>query len=477
MPKTSTLETSPVLEDPVLFTETYLHNRDGSPAKPHPAQVDMMRGVKPLTVCCCGRQLGKSVWLGWYGTWFAVTHANREVYIIAPTVDQSRIIFNEIAFHFRTSIFKDLVVGKIKEYPFPMIQLANGTRIHGRGANNPQFIRGKPIHLALLDEAAFFKDGVLKNTIEPMFTVTGQQKHSGMICISTPFGLGDFHDFAVRAQKGEEDTAWFQYTSLDNPHANMKYLWRIRDEYGEDSLLWRTEYLAQFVDDDLAVFPWSQIKAAVERFPYERFPVAPNGSHRYVQGTDLANVRDYFVTSLLDITDPQLVPLVHYDRLQKKGYKRYKEIIRQNYRAYNHPKTLIDATSLGESVVEDLDDIQAEGYKFSTASKYEVVQDLSRMFAEGRIALPNDRTIIDELRYFQYFITPSKQLKMEAKRGHDDIVMSLALAARLALIPRKLGFFQPVTGFDPKKRRAVELDRLKKINLDPFAALFIDEEE
>ena len=132
---------------------------------------------------------------------------------------------------------------------------------------------------------------------------------------------------------------------------------------------------------------------------------------------------------------------------------------------YNRAETLIDATSLGESVVEDLGDIAAEGFKFSNQSKYEIVQELSRMMAERRLLLPYDRTIISELTNFTYEFTANKNLRMEAKKGHDDIVMSLALSAHLALIPRRLGLMMGVnfSRIAPK---------LQPVTGDPFADLF-----
>jgi hypothetical protein len=474
MPKKSPTIPAEVRDDPVTFTRTFLKNPDGSPADPHSGQIELLRGLLQvfLSVACCGRQWGKSVSMGWYVCWYAVTHPNRQVYIIAPTLDQARIIFNEVAFQFRSSDLSALVSGKMKEYPFPQIKLINGSEIHARGANSPEYIRGKPIHLAILDESAFFKDGVISKVIEPMFTVTGQQEHSGLIMISTPFGQGDFYDYAGRAKaEGDPTSRFYHFTSLDNPYADRAFLQRIKDQYGEDSLLWQTEYLAEFVDDDLAVIPWAYIKRAVERYPHDTFPIAPVKGHKYVQGVDLANVRDYFVSAIFDTTQLDLVPLVHMDRLQKRGYAHYKRVIRGNHQSY-HPKTIIDATSLGESVVEDLHDISPEGYKFSEQSKYEIVQELVRMFAENRIAIPNDRTIIDELRYFTYEITPSKKLKMEARRGHDDIVMAFALAAHLALIPLTLGFFAGVDIDLEPKAPAIPA------GTDPFKSLFeIDDEE
>lgn len=473
MNKSATL-TLELKTDPVAFTRALLLNPMGEKADPHPAQVEMMNGVKKLTVACCGRQLGKSIWLGWYISWFAVTHPNREIYIIAPTVDQSRIIFNEVARQFRApSLLSTLLKQKIKEYPFPEIRLANGSRIHGRGANNPQFIRGKTVHLAVLDEAAFFKDGTISTVIEPMFTVTGQTQDAAMIMISTPFGIGDFHDYFQKAKKQANEgkaAAWFHFTSYDNPYADKEYLDEVKNTYGEDSLIYRSEYLAEFVDGDLAVFPWSHIKWAVDNHPYDGayHAIPPEAKHRYVQGVDLANVRDWFVSSILDITNSSLVPLVRLDRSQKQGYASYKAIVRNNHRSYNGAQTIIDATSLGESVAEDLRDISAEGYKLSNQSKAEVVNELRRMLAEHRLTIPNDRLIIDELRYFTYTITPSKNLRMEAARGHDDIVMSLALAAHLACLPSVVGWFRGVGGPQP-------VPKIKPQKyIDPFKEVFAE---
>lgn len=463
---------SAVKGDPILFIETFLVNRDGSPMRLHEKQKELLKGMQGLTVACWGRQTGKSEVMAGYALWLACTHPNYEIYIIAPTVDQSRIIYEIILFQLRNTPLSALVEGKIKEYPFPHTRFINGSSIHGRGANSPQFIRGKRIHRAIVDEGAFIKEKVIPEVIEPMFTVTGQMPDAGITLISTPFGMGDFADYAEIAKS---EGFYHHATSMDNPYADQKRLAQVRDRYGEDSLLWQSEYMARFVDGDLAVFPWSSIKWAYEHHPYTDFPTAPLPGHRYVQGVDLANVRDYFVASLLDTTHPTLNPLVRYDRFQKKGYTHYKEIIRSNHRSYNAARTLVDATSLGESVAEDLRDIGAEGYKFSNQSKYEIVQELGRMLSEHRLTIPNDRTIIDELRFFSYEITPSKQLKMEAKRGHDDIVMSLALAAHLACLPSNIGFF---AGWSPEPAKSVVQSSSSTAvpdYYDPFKEAFADE--
>ena len=444
-----------VKRSPVEFITRFLKNPDGTAAQPHPGQIELLmalvNGVTDL-VAACGRQWGKSVVLAWYICWFLIRYKNRQVYIIAPTLDQARIIFNEVSRHFRAYPLNMLLSKKITDFPFPSIQLINGSACHARGGNSPQYIRGKPAHLVIEDEAAFIKEGVHPNVIEPMLTVTGKMDGSAILRISTPFGQGDFFDGAEAARKDQSGRSrFFHFSSLDNPHADKERLFRVRDRYGEDSLIWQTEYLANFAASDLAVFAWADIKAAYEGYPGINkengsvlFPQKAQSGHRYTQGVDLANRRDYFVSAMLDASDPLYAYMVRMDRLQQKGYATYKSIVRANYNAYNSSPTMIDATSLGESVVEDLGDINPEGFIYTGTSKFDIVHNLVRMFNERRIGIPFLRDIVDELRYFEYEMTPAGKLKMEARQGHDDIVMALALAASLASRPLYTGFFKGV---------------------------------
>ncbi len=438
-------------DDPVTFITTFLRHPDGTPIHPHDAQIAIinafMSGAFDLVVEA-GRQLGKSVGLAWLIVWYVLHFSNRHVYIVAPSLDQARIIYDEVARHFEGPL-RVMLKRKPIDFPFPKLSLENGSYVHGRGANSPKYLRGKPVHLLIEDEASYFKDGIHPRTIEPMFTVTSNMDYTGIIRISTPFGQGDFEDGAIAAEKDTTGhSKYLHFTSFDNPYANVGLLNSIRDRYGEDSLVWRTEYMAERADSDLAVFPSQDIKWAYEHYPHQtehgriEYPVIAQERHRYVQGVDLANLRDYFVATLLDVTDPRVAVQVRHDRLQKRGYSAYKAITRANHHAYNNARTQVDATTLGESVVEDLRDIGAEGYKFTgSEAKRDIVHNLVRMFNEHRITIPYIRELVDEFKYFQYEITPAKNIRMEASVGHDDYIISLSLAGELASRPQYTGFF------------------------------------
>jgi hypothetical protein len=129
----------------------------------------------------------------------------------------------------------------------------------------------------------------------------------------------------------------------------------------------------------------------------------------------------------------------------------------------------VDATSLGETVVEDLRDMGVEGYKFTgTQAKQDLMHGLVRALNEHRVVIPFQRELIAELGNYQYDITPSKVIRMEAKQGHDDYVTSLALSNYLASQPLYTGFF--MGGFDGFGRKSETLPK----DFDPFANLDAD---
>lgn len=478
-----TVDWAAVRADSVEFARTVLRHPDGSPFIPHTTQSELMRGIRRNTIAVTGRQWGKTTALDAYATWFGVTKPNRIIMILAPTVDQAKLIFNGILSHFTKGPLKRMVDGKPKSSPFPELKLNNGTVYMCRGLNSPQYVRGHHPHLVICDEGAFIKEGAIRDVVEPLLTVSGKEDGSALILISTPFGQGEFYQFWQTAHKKAPDGiserwAWYHYPSTSNPHADMEYLAEVKERYGEDSPVWQAEYLGNFQDDESQVFPTGDIKWAYENWPHDehgnivKLPILALDGHRYVQGVDLANRRDFFVASVLDATDKNRILLNRMDRFRRRGYEHYKRIIKTNYDAYNRARTILDATSLGESFVEEVNafGVPAEGYTYSSnTAKHEVVQELARLLSEHRLVLPFDKDIITELSHFRYLITASKVLRMEApKNEHDDIVMSLALGAHLACVPVMTGAFGSVD---------LAPNRPKRHTPDPFEGGHIFDED
>lgn len=94
-----TMDWAAVRADSVEFCTKVLRHPDGTPFIPHTTQAELMRGIRRNTIAVTGRQWGKTTALDGYATWFGVTKPNREIMILAPTVDQAKLIFNGILAH------------------------------------------------------------------------------------------------------------------------------------------------------------------------------------------------------------------------------------------------------------------------------------------------------------------------------------------------------------------------------------------
>jgi hypothetical protein len=78
--------------DPVEFARKLIKGPCGIPFEPFAAQQQILRGIKRRTVIDTGRQFGKTTTLGVFVAFKAVTNANWNVCIIAPSLEQSRIM-------------------------------------------------------------------------------------------------------------------------------------------------------------------------------------------------------------------------------------------------------------------------------------------------------------------------------------------------------------------------------------------------
>lgn len=450
-----------ILEDPVVFARLILKET------PHEAQVKLLRGMrrKKHVAASCGRKWGKSLALAWYIIWYMVTHKGRKVMIVGPTMQQAKIVFSKVLYYFsRVPALKAMLAKKPVMTPFPKIELENETEFCARGAANPEYIRGEEAHLVIVDEAAYVKDLTIQDVIEPMFMVTMSVEDTQIILISTPAGMNVFYEWFQLGQSKERknsDYVSFQFPTSSNPYHDKKYLARQREVAGENSIKWRAEYLAEFIDSALAIFSWNDILRAIDKYEecingkvvgekskttYIEATVStsPMPGHKYVQGVDVADAgKDFTVCSVFDYTDPQNIVLVRMDRLNRVGWAKVYATIRANYERYNHCLTHVDITGLGAALLEELKDINATGYKIGTnQAKQELVNRAVRAFNQGVVALPSDRDITSEFRYFQATLTPSGAVKMEASKGHDDIVLSVCLALFPILVDHTIGFFR-----------------------------------
>ena len=94
----------------------------------------------------------------------------------------------------------------------------------------------------------------------------------------------------------------------------------------------------------------------------------------------------------------------------------------------------MDTTGVGDPIYDDLRRAwgHVEPVKFTAPAKVELIQRLIVAIEQRQVAWPAAwTTLTDELRRFEYALSPSGAITYSAPAGyHDDCVIALALANR-----------------------------------------------
>ena len=154
----------------------------------------------------------------------------------------------------------------------------------------------------------------------------------------------------------------------------------------------------------------------------------PNTEHYYQMGVDLAKYNDFTVISVIDLNTFEQV---HLERFNQIDWNLQKAKIEAVYHKFGKPKGYIDATGVGDPIVEDLQakGIDLEAVKFNETNRKDILTNLSLSIEQLKVSLLNNPTLKAELSYFQYELKEGGKLKIKVPDGlHDDTVFGTALS-------------------------------------------------
>ena len=361
---------------------------------------------------------------------------------IAPSTDQVLIAYREAKRILQnTEGLQDIVT--FREHPHPQISIGNRAILFRTAGEDGRYIRGygKGLKRIRVDEAAYIKKEVIDGVIEPVRL----DMRAELILQGTPFGKNWFYDRFEQA-KGKENVSRFQFPTTANPFIDKQQFEESMNMLGPDSIHFKTEYMAEFVDTQGSVFPWELIQKCLYDNIREDF-------NNYVCGIDIARYSDYTAVVVAGV-ERGLAVVVDVDRFTGLDWTAQKARVYDIVHKYK-ARGAADATGPGDQFVDDLirgeyvEDTEGGGMVksrpglalekvriTSNAIKRELIDKLVVKMHQGLVKLPqpyddNTRTLIDELKYFRYELTQHGNVKMEAASGrHDDCVMALALAIR-----------------------------------------------
>ncbi|SMB97973.1 Mu-like prophage FluMu protein gp28 [Thermanaeromonas toyohensis ToBE] len=383
-----------------------------------PKQREMFSLAPRITTKVAGRRVGKSLITLLEVFWHCFQKPRQKWYVVAPSIDQARIYFQEFEQRLENPLL-DVWVKDIKWSPFPEILLVNGSKIMARSTSRDGvYLRGKGADGVAITEAAFVKDKVYYDVIRAMVLDRG-----GKVRIETTPNGTQGYVYQLFGQGLRDESGYyksFHATIYDNPRIPRDEIERIRREIPE--VAFRIEYLAEFVDDDTAVFPWAVLQDVFEDYT----PLGkPEPGHRYSIGVDLAKYQDYTVITVLDISEPPY-KIAEWYRYRGRLYGDIVAHVNELQAKYS-AKVYLDATGVGDPVAEQVRN--CEPFVFTVRSREELISNLVVQVEQKKLLLPAGNTMLrDELRCFQR-VRRGTTVKAEAPEGrHDDCVMSLALA-------------------------------------------------
>ena len=292
-----------------------------------------------------------------------------------------------------------------------VLKLYNGAIIDFGSAERPELMEGFGYKRSVLNEGGliFKKARLWDNTIYPMI------KEARTRIIGTPKGNNKFKELYA-------SNPHYSFSAYDSPFWTSEQIEIAKTQMTQEAF--RQEMLAEFIEGAGAVF--RNITANVGGELLEK----PIEGHKYVLSADLAKHQDFTVILVADLDSRQVV---FHDRFNQIDWGLQKARISSAYRRFGCRSGIIDATGVGDAIFDDLkkEGLNVEGFKFTGASKQELVSDLSISMDNQNIMYPYIETLIDELSIFAYEQRSNGSFSYSAPEGyHDDEVMALALINR-----------------------------------------------
>ena len=312
--------------------------------------------------------------------------------------------------------------GQHSEYTFD--RELGGAKIMLRSANKPDTLRGLgggTVGFIWLDEWAFAsqQEYLFRDVLGPF----GLAKDVRYLVTSTPHGHEHFYDLCERGRNPDiKNWIEFHFRSTDSPLITPERLLRLIESHKWTQNEIAENIYAEFTDWTSGVF--GDFRARAEEYEY---PIPADTGHTYIVGADLAEVEDFFVMYVLDVTSKP-AQVVYKLRRNKTEYGTVEDLIVSTAKRYNNALAYVDTTnerSFGGRLGRRC---RVKPTAFSSKSKPEMVKNLILAFERGDfIYSAKDEDLNNELSCYRAQRTETGYTKYAASRGHDDCVSALML--------------------------------------------------
>lgn len=420
------------------------------PYTPTPPQAHMHATPGRIKVVRAGRRFGKDRWSSqeWLRAIFRMAAEPRprhlmprvHAWVVAPSYPMLRQAWNEL----RALLAPTGLIVRKDEAELTL-ELHGGIFIELRSADRPESLVGVGLDALWVTEAARIREIAWTENLRPTLSSPGRGPGMGgqglAVINSTPRGRNWFYRLCLSGMatiNGQPNNLYqqgvvqFHYTTADNPLVNTEEIELARRSLPD--VIFRQEYLAEFIDDVAAVFV-NLLGCRSGAF------APPQGDHDYVLGMDIGIVQDYSVVTVKDLTTHAIV---YVDRFRDSLISVQGERLRHVVEQYQPRVAAIDATGVGVPTVREFrrylpPQTRVVGIYYTAEVKERLVQQLQLAFQKQSIKLPQEPEsdwLLEELQNYEYTVTRTGRFQYSAPPGlHDDGVNSLMLVEEAARQP------------------------------------------
>lgn len=322
---------------------------------------------------------------------------------VAPVYAQARIAYRRAK-----AMFREFARSNDSEL---RLTFGNGAVWWFKTAEKPDNLYGEDVGSVVMDEYTRAREEAW-HAVRSTITAT----EAPVRFIGNVRGRGWGYQIARAAEAGKTGWSYHRIVATDAVEAGV-----LREEEIEDAqrnlpdYVFRELYFCEPTDDGGNPFGLQHIAACVGDMSDE--PAV-------VFGVDLARKVDWTVCIGID-ADGRVCA---FDRWQRVPWA---ETRRRVLSMVGDAPTLVDATGVGDPVVEDLATAGAavEPFTFTPKSKQQLMEGLTTAVQSGEVAFP-DGPIRIEMEQFEFQQRGANWYYSAPQGMHDDCVMALALAVQ-----------------------------------------------
>jgi hypothetical protein len=220
----------------------------------HAGQLQVWNDPRRFKVVVAGRRWGKSRLAAYFLLAEALqnTDPTKHVFYIAPTFQQAKDVMWNVLMEIGHSVIK---TPRSNE---GTLELVNGTKIHLKGSDRPETMRGVGLRFCVIDEYADMKPDVWEVILQPALTdVMGR-----CVFIGTPKGRNHFWQLCEDAALMDDEWAVWKFRSVTNPFLPAAEIEKRRKTMSSSAF--RQEYEATFESGSGDIFKEEWLKYGPE---------------------------------------------------------------------------------------------------------------------------------------------------------------------------------------------------------------------